>query len=180
MGTLNKPSFLGSLLLPSSHCQLFTHYTVTSLQSTFILKTKTIISELIIPNSPFSSLILLFHLIFLLSLSLSLFLKVYLKESKQGVRAEGKGERLSSTLCARLGAWCRTQSHDPAITMWAKLKSPMLNQLSHPVPSFQLPLWIYLKILFKRIIGIILFTSKLTFLCLINASIPFKTITANL
>lgn len=51
---LNKPPLPWSSF-PWYPCQVFTHYAVTSLQSSFILKTKTTISEQITPNFPFSS-----------------------------------------------------------------------------------------------------------------------------
>ena len=51
----------------------------------------------------------------------------------------GQSERISSRLHAGQGARCGTQSHDPEIVTWAKIKSQRLNQLSHPgTPSWDL------------------------------------------
>ena len=50
-----------------------------------------------------------------------------------GGRGKGKGEKeCSSRLATDHGAWCNTQSQDPEIMPFAKTKSQVLNQLSHP------------------------------------------------
>ena len=40
----------------------------------------------------------------------------------------GRGWEMSNRFPAKYGAW----SHHPEIMTWAKMKSQMLNQLSHP------------------------------------------------
>ena len=49
-----------------------------------------------------------------------------------GRGAKRKGERISITLLAECPAWCVAQSHNSGIMAWAKIKSQMLNPVSHP------------------------------------------------
>ena len=48
---------------------------------------------------------------------------------------EGR-ERILSTLHAQCWAQCGAQSHNPEIMIWADIKNPTLNQLSHPDNPF--------------------------------------------
>ena len=56
------------------------------------------------------------------------------REREQAVgRSRGKGrENISSRLYTEHGAQCGFQSHNPEIMTWAKTKSQLLNQISHP------------------------------------------------
>ena len=45
---------------------------------------------------------------------------------------EEQRERISNTLPVEYGARLGAQFHDPEIMTWVKIKSKMLNQLSHP------------------------------------------------
>ena len=55
-----------------------------------------------------------------------------LEREREQERAGRGAERISSRLPIEYGAWCGAQSQDPEIMTWAKIKSQLINWLSHP------------------------------------------------
>ena len=64
--------------------------------------------------------------------SFVLFRFICLFRTASACRRDGERERVASCLPAELWALRRIGSHDPEIMTWAKIKSQMLNHLSHP------------------------------------------------
>ena len=97
-------------------------------------------NQSLIPSSVFISVILCFNSYWFFWI-LSFFKKRYILEREwerawMGQVAERERKRLSSQFCAEHGSHCGAQFHDPENTIWAKIKSWMLNWLNHPGASW--------------------------------------------